>query len=369
MNHLLLFEDFELNESSRIDFLTQQYADHLDLLNKVMETDPTDKKLYSQWLMNLSLGTKKMSMMGIEPLKAEDLYKATDYLVLFDRPTVRRQLAKKDINQYQSLQELGAAVFKFKDDSSVLSNKERKSTNLVASVDGFDIFVPKTYEDSCTLGSGTEWCTATGKTREHYDLYSKQGKIFILIPKDNPSEKLQFHFEAGQYMDKLDNGIDVEAFRVQHPAVIAKLRELYGNDDLFGIYSGLLGHSREELKAASYSYTGNLVIWHGHYAFPGNLRIEGDLTFRGSTEVNLTDNLTVTGYLTFKNVKGLDFNKGSKTTVGKDMEHSGANITGSKGVVIIGGDFQSTDSYFVDVHMEYLTHWRVKGEGVWMGRR
>ena len=81
----------------------------------------------------------------------------------------------------------------------------------MGSVDGFDVYkLPKGRKDlygtSCELGSGTEWCTATGRTRKHFDDYIAKGPLFIFI-KPGSDEKYQFSYEDNSYMDKDDVSI------------------------------------------------------------------------------------------------------------------------------------------------------------------
>ena len=60
---------------------------------------------------------------------------------------------------------------------------------------------------SCELGSGTDWCTATGKTDNFFQDYISKGDIYIIISKSNPKEKYQFHYETDSFMDRDDRGI------------------------------------------------------------------------------------------------------------------------------------------------------------------
>jgi len=81
----------------------------------------------------------------------------------------------------------------------------------MSSVDGFDVYeLPKGRKDlygaSCELGSGTEWCTATGKTRQFFEEYISSGPLFIFI-KPGSNEKYQFSYENNQFMDKYDTPI------------------------------------------------------------------------------------------------------------------------------------------------------------------
>ena len=79
----------------------------------------------------------------------------------------------------------------------------------VLRVDGFSVYkIPQGRTDlygvSCELGSGSEWCTSTGNSRNYFDDYISNDDLYIFI-KGN--EKYQFHYESNQFMDKNDQSI------------------------------------------------------------------------------------------------------------------------------------------------------------------
>lgn len=77
----------------------------------------------------------------------------------------------------------------------------------------FKIYIPDNEQAACLLGMGTRWCTASVTSENYYDEYHKPNDpLFIFISKQNQSEKYQFHFGSGQYMDKDDQRIDYYTF-------------------------------------------------------------------------------------------------------------------------------------------------------------
>lgn len=168
------------------------------------------KTVYATWLV------KKVADGLIKP---EDVYKYKKYLSVFDRQKKRYPIS--DINQYKTAEDLRTFLKttlditqEEKQDPSKqkgVSKEDKYKQFYIGSVDGFNVYkIPKgnkgLYGASCELGTGTEWCTATGKTREHYDDYISQGPLYIFI-KPGSSEKYQFHYESGQFMDKNDNPV------------------------------------------------------------------------------------------------------------------------------------------------------------------
>jgi len=92
--------------------------------------------------------------------------------------------------------------------------------------DEFKIYIPDNQQAACLLGMGTRWCTASVTSENYYDEYHKpDDPLFIFISKQNPSEKYQFHFGSGQYMDKDDQRIDYYTFEQlyeQYASVLQK---------------------------------------------------------------------------------------------------------------------------------------------------
>jgi hypothetical protein len=173
-------------------------------------TNVTPKTAYITWL------AKKVAD-GI--IKVEDIYKYKKYFNIFDRR--KKEYLFVDINQYKTPEDLSQFINK----SVEIANKESEDISQqkgvsksdkyaefkIGTVSGFDVYkLPKGRQDlygvSCELGSGTEWCTATGKTRVHFNKYISDGPLFIFI-KPGSDEKYQFSYETDSFMDKNDRSI------------------------------------------------------------------------------------------------------------------------------------------------------------------
>jgi len=174
---------------------------------KVVSADPTsliDGELYmgkySKWLINLFKNKK---------LKLEDLYKATDYLQLFDKQSVKNKLSRKNINDYNDLPDLAKEILPFKDSDEIKSKSEIKDDNFIHEFKNYNLYIPRTFKDSCILGKGTEWCTATENTSTYYKQYHKPGReLLIFIDKKDPKIKFQLHLRSKQFMDIYDKQQD-----------------------------------------------------------------------------------------------------------------------------------------------------------------
>jgi hypothetical protein len=169
-----------------------------------------NKSAYATWL------AKKVAD---KIIKGEDIYKFKNYFSIFSRQ--KKKYPSSNINSYKSVEDVITFIKKSieladeeKADPSKqkgVSRSDKYKEFYMGSVDGFDVYeLPQGRNDlygvSCELGSGTEWCTATGKTRGHFDHYISQGPLFIFI-KPGSNEKYQFSYEGNQFMDKDDNPI------------------------------------------------------------------------------------------------------------------------------------------------------------------
>lgn len=209
----IIAESENLNESLSIPDIKAKFVDTGKISVKDFEEilNATDQnKGYTLWLV------KRIEE---KIIKSEDIYKYKGYFKKFE--DYKKEFPFSDIGRYKTKEEVEAFVSKCaqisrKEQADPSSQKgvtksEKYKEFFIGSVDGFNVYeLPKGRKDlygvSCELGSGTEWCTATGKLRGYFDNYISKGPLFIFI---NPStkEKYQFSYEAGDFKDKDDNDI------------------------------------------------------------------------------------------------------------------------------------------------------------------
>jgi hypothetical protein len=212
-NYLLTTLLKEIITEVSIDQLKTQFVDAGKISSEDFKEiiDATgNKSAYATWL------AKKVAD---ETIKSEDISKYKKYFSIFDRN--KKSYPYSDINQYKTTNDIS----QFIKTSVEIANKETKDPSqqkgvarsdkykefYMGSVDGFDVYeLPKGRKDlygvSCELGSGTEWCTATGKTKSYFNKYISSGPLFIFI-KPGSEEKYQFSYENDQFMDKDDTPI------------------------------------------------------------------------------------------------------------------------------------------------------------------
>ena len=203
-----------------------KYYSNIDngLFWKLVTLDPTyrggdNAGNYARWILNLWV--KNL-------LKKEDFYKVTEYLTDFEAE--KKKFPNKDIFQFKSLPDLAIGLDSVKDQEVELSKKQKQRDIKKQGVQDADkvfenaewqIWIPKTYEASCNLGTGTRWCTASTSDDYYYKDYSKQGPLYVIINNNDPSEKYQFHFQSQQFMDKNDKEVEIfEFLKEEHPDLL-----------------------------------------------------------------------------------------------------------------------------------------------------
>ena len=165
--------------------------------------DPSTNKKYTQWMA-------RMYANGSEP-RIEDV-KSTlaDKVKKFNKLNIKRMLpaGKNDINRYKTATELYDEMDKYPD----VEVLEKGSSKKEYEDDDVMVVVPEDQKAACYWGSKTRWCTAVDGRDNYFAHYSKDGPLYILIPKHPKSdgEKYQLHFDSYQYMDKNDDPVELE---------------------------------------------------------------------------------------------------------------------------------------------------------------
>lgn len=217
-----------------------------DVIDAVIEIDPTKKKSYSQWLLSK---WKDESDTIIDNLKNGRIaklfnhYKNHQDVQIKNCPSVAEGLRafapeedtvlSKSSKPKTYIENLGKEV------DSDLAN----DFDVVFNEDGWIIAVPNTYESECKLGENMKWCTANafGNGERFYDNYvDRGGKLYVNFDmshgesrngKDYPFTRYQFHFETKQFMDKNDSPIILSELDLPQSVIDFYMDEGYDLDD------------------------------------------------------------------------------------------------------------------------------------------
>ena len=176
-----------------------------DVFNKILTLDPTYRQgsnsvgKYTKWMLNIY---KK------KPFELRD--HIIDILRLFEYR--KASLQNKDIGQFKSIEDLEKTLENTPDPELSARQQERRrkkhihatdigeEAELVYSDDHYEVYIPRTHDASCKLGSGTDWCTAKYDPY-YFKHYSEQGPLYIILSLDDEKEKYQYHAESDQLKD------------------------------------------------------------------------------------------------------------------------------------------------------------------------
>ncbi len=209
MKHLKAYNDYIFESVQSPDVIYKKYYTDVPkhVFREIVDSDPTTKPnklgVYCKWILNIYRA---------ENLKIEDLYKVTEYLKLYHRFKYKLPIHERNIDNIKSLPDLAMIIEPFETPiPELLSKSENKESAFVKSFENYDLYIPKTYEESRDLGRGTQWCTAADSEdgRKLFDFYTKKDVLYILISKQDPKLKYQLHFKDMQFKDRFDGSINM----------------------------------------------------------------------------------------------------------------------------------------------------------------
>ena len=221
MKFEFLLEDL-LNELSGEEIYQKYYnkipyGEFISIVSSDPQTVVQDDKLQRMGKYSKLL----LSMYQKGGLKMEDLEKAKEYLGY-----VYQHKVPLDLGKIKELGDLYGLIKDYvakdtKDLGEILKVLNKDEYKVLHNGKEWYVFQPLTEKASCYLGVSTEWCTAWGpyslnkqyKDRNSmFGRYSQEGPLFIMVDKNDTSNKFQFHFESRQYMDKNDRRVNTLSF-------------------------------------------------------------------------------------------------------------------------------------------------------------
>jgi len=222
LNDRKQFKDFNLDPNTKTNVL-------ITVMQAIEACDPTKNKEYTVFLA-------KMYAQGGWGAKIEDLEsKVKPALEKFHLLKLKKKIPspRNDIMRYTDLADFVAVMDEYEDPEEK-KQADKGQAKTVFENDSVRIIVPKDQNAACYYGQGTRWCTASTKGANYFNQYSKDGNLYILLPKKpkHEGEKYQLHFSSGQFMDEEDRQVEnvvelldmrfgnlVEFFREREPAI------------------------------------------------------------------------------------------------------------------------------------------------------
>lgn len=172
------------------------------ILEKLEAADPTKNKEYTQ-------GLAKLYANG--GLKLEDATSTlSDYLSKFHKLKIKKMIPppRNDFLGYKHVGDFMSVVDEYPDPDADKKEVDKGQAKIVYDGPTVRVITPVDRTAACYYGQGTRWCTAA-KNNNMFDRYSKDGPLYIIIPKKpaHAGEKYQFHFASKQFMDEKDHDI------------------------------------------------------------------------------------------------------------------------------------------------------------------
>ena len=175
------------------------------ILAAIEDKDPTPNKAYTPWLARMYAN----GSVSIEDINRDNL------LSLYDTAKKRRMLKPEhnDINSFKHYINFKYTMENVYDNllGAEQEPEDKGQAKKVYEDSNVTVIVPEDKAAACRYGRGTRWCTAATRGQNYFDMYNKDGPLYILIPKhpEHPNEKYQLHFSTEQYMDENDEQVDL----------------------------------------------------------------------------------------------------------------------------------------------------------------
>jgi len=215
-----------LLEAAPEEIYKKYYSDiDRDIFLKIIQLDPQSKVVSNDTggikrIGKYSKVLLKLQKLGV--LKSEDYPKAKEYLEL-----IYKHKVPVDINKIEKLSDLFTLVERFyssdgdKNVFDLINLLTEDDYELLLSGDQWLIYTPKSEKGAAYLGHNTQWCTAWGpystnkslrERNSHFASHNNKGPLYVIIPRNEPKEKYQFHFETNQFMTYRDAPTNIQDF-------------------------------------------------------------------------------------------------------------------------------------------------------------
>lgn len=245
-----------------------------NVIDKVIEIDPTKKKSYSQWLLSRWDDEKYMIMGALKSgqiKKMFDHFKNHQEIQIKDCPSLAYGLRMYASIEDNVLKKSDKPLTYVENLKREVDSEDANDFDVVFNKDKWIIAVPNTYEAECKLGENMKWCTANafGDGESYYENYlSRGGKYYVNFDLshgesakgvDYPYTRYQFHFETNQFMDKDDEPVVLSDIGMPDSAKEFYLSEGYDEDN-FMDYEAKMEAYEERRNECAYRLNNEVAL-------------------------------------------------------------------------------------------------------------
>ena len=185
---------------------SETFADAIELLEKLIDGDPSPTKKYSEWMIKQMIGLGHRVAYSIadntnlfidivesyhklvQSITPEDIDLAGEMSSLVNVDKIKT--GPKDINKYDSIWGLQAVLSAV---SRRHTNKEKEkeaknNADRIYEDDRFLIVQPFNHDASCYYGQNTKWCTTTKDNPGYFEQYHSEGNLYYIIDKKSKDD-------------------------------------------------------------------------------------------------------------------------------------------------------------------------------------
>ena len=187
-----------------------------EVLKFFEDADPTPNKQYTEWIIRRYIDGGIRFLEDVDSTVAENLAIYHELKTRRMIPPELSDIGKVKGNEvmkffrkvYNIYRELPEQVEKAKGNADEFYNDE-----------DVRIIIPNDKEAACYYGQGTQWCTASTKSTNYFNSYNKQGKLYIILPKnpEHEGEKFQLHFATNFYANENDVVVRLQTLIARWP--------------------------------------------------------------------------------------------------------------------------------------------------------
>ena len=200
-----------------------------DSVMRLLDADEENNYKYADWMAKQALKYVKQMGENVKPAML-DLYISQIIDSVDDFIKNQNRLKKKDINQYQNIDEIGMAIHKDVIEPRIARARKLRGENprtqafvdagegtVVYEDDRFFVVRPDSVESSCYFGAKTKWCIAQDGNDYFNDYITNQQKIFYFIKDDTKHPDDRYAKIAVQLGGNQDS-VSFEMFWDRHDA-------------------------------------------------------------------------------------------------------------------------------------------------------
>jgi hypothetical protein len=239
------FLNEDLLAEGRLQDAKKKYPDHAEYIDAMSAKDPSGNNKYLMWMakqFNTDASNFSMSDQG----KKIYVDTITDLVSKFHKSVQR--LEKKDINQYETLDELDDTLEKLGATSKEKRQKKKEvaqeGSRIVYESDEYFVVRPETEEASCYYGQNTQWCISATESSNYFEDYTQRGKAFYMIRNNYKSDKDPNKRIALVYSDEYGYSRPEEIFDATDDQIsLSSLEEALGDE-----YDDILDAAKSDLE-------------------------------------------------------------------------------------------------------------------------